>query len=104
MPGKKPKLTKADLLRKIMEVANVDNETALEVYGELFKEIKTALVKGRVVELRGFGTFAVKTRKGRQKARNPRTGEPVQVSNHGVVVFRPGKELRAQAWNVVDQS
>lgn len=102
MPGKKTKLTKADLLRKIQEVTGVDSETAFLLYGEFFKEIKSALVEGRVVELRGFGTFSVKTRKGRLRARNPRTGEPVKVSNHGVVVFRPGKELRAQAWSVLN--
>jgi integration host factor subunit beta len=101
VPGKKPKLTKADLLRKMMDVGDLDSETAFKLYAEIFKEIKTALIKGRVVELRGFGTFSIKTRKGRVRARNPRTGEPVAVSNHGVVVFRPGKELRAQAWSVI---
>lgn len=97
MEAGKSKLTKADLLRVIMEVGGVDAQTAFRLYGELFQMIKSAILSGRVVELRGFGTFAVKVRKGRSRARNPRTGETVQVADHGVVVFRPGKELKAQA-------
>jgi nucleoid DNA-binding protein len=45
---------------------------------------------GKTVELRGFGTFEVKKRKGRKRARNPKTGENVAVKDHGVATFRPG--------------
>jgi len=47
-----------------------------------------------------FGTFEIRTRKGREKARNPKTGEIVPVKTHGVTVFRPGKELKKMAWNL----
>ena len=46
-----------------------------------------------LLELRGFGTFKVRLRKGRA-ARNPRTGEPCTTSNHRAIVFRPGQELK----------
>ena len=36
----------------------------------------------------------------RQCARNPRTGETVSVENHGVAVFRPGKELKNRVWDL----
>jgi integration host factor subunit beta len=52
------------------------------------------------VELRGVGTFEVRTRKGRSKARNPKTGEIVSVEDHGVAAFRPGRELKTTAWSV----
>ena len=55
----------------------------------------------QVVDLRGFGTFEVKTRKGR-KARNPKTGEAVDVADHGVAIYRPGREIKNQVWKVVD--
>ena len=54
----------------------------------------------KVIELRGFGTFEVRTRKGREKARNPKTGDLVAVDTHGVAVFRPGKELKDLVWNL----
>ncbi|HDH02272.1 MAG TPA: integration host factor subunit beta, partial [Nitrospirae bacterium] len=45
------------------------------------------------VELRGFGNFRIKTRNPR-KARNPKTGQSVEVPGKKVVYFRTGKELR----------
>jgi len=66
-------------------------------------EVKAALVRGCVVELRGFGTFEVKVRKARPKARNPKTGESVSVLSHGVVAFRPGRELKHDVWNVAGE-
>jgi hypothetical protein len=46
------------------------------------------------IEIRGFGTFKVRERKSRL-ARNPRTGDPVEVPPRAVPVFKPSKELRA---------
>jgi integration host factor subunit beta len=45
------------------------------------------------VELRGFGAFSVKHRESRT-GRNPRTGEPVQVSEKHTPFFKTGKLLR----------
>ena len=50
-------------------------------------------------ELRGFGTFEVRVRKGKEKARNPKTGEIVSVDKHGVAVFRAGRELKEELWD-----
>ena len=56
-------------------------------------EITGALSRGDRVELRGFGAFAVK-RRDAHSARNPRTGEEVQVDEKTVPFFKTGKELR----------
>ena len=58
-----------------------------------FEEISKALSTGNRVELRGFGAFSVKERPSRV-ARNPRTGEPVDVLEKSVPFFKTGKELR----------
>ena len=69
------------------------------------KLTKAAMIeKDRVIELRGFGTFEIRTRKGREKARNPKTGDLVSVETHGVAIFRPGKELKDAVWNLRDSS
>ena len=52
------------------------------------------------IEIRGFGTFKIRQRKTRM-ARNPRTGDPVEVAARPVPVFKPSKELRAM---VADQN
>ncbi|NQT46869.1 MAG: integration host factor subunit beta, partial [Candidatus Omnitrophica bacterium] len=48
-----------------------------------------SLSKGETVELRNFGIFKVKSRKGRM-GRNPRTGDAVPIPEKKVVTFKPG--------------
>lgn len=94
------KLTKAELIDKIHVKLGLNRSDVHEVIDEVFSELKDGLSEDRVIELRGFGTFEIKTRKGREKARNPKTGELVSVDTHGVAVFRPGKELKDVAWKL----
>ena len=52
------------------------------------------LLEGNTIELRGFGTFEPRLRKGRENARNPKTGESLSSAPHYVVAFRSGRELK----------
>src|SRR5687767_10425927 len=63
-----------------------------EIVQKTFNAIVEALVEERRIELRNFGVFEVKERAAR-KARNPRTGERVDVPEKFVVTFKPGKEM-----------
>jgi len=63
------------------------------IVATVFDEITNALARGDRVELRGFGAFSVKRRPSRT-GRNPRTGEPVDVTEKHVPFFKTGKELR----------
>jgi integration host factor subunit beta len=92
------KLTKAEIVETIAENSGVSKKDIHFIIDSIFEEIRAALVEDKTVELRGFGTFSIRTRKGRQKARNPKTGETIQVKDHGVAVFRPGKELKESSW------
>jgi len=94
------KLTKIDLVDRIYEKSDIEIKNIKVVVDSLLDEIKDALVTNNSVELRGFGTFENRLRKGRAQARNPRTGEIVSVDDHFVVVFRPGKELKNTVWNL----
>ncbi|AFG37994.1 HU family DNA-binding protein [Spirochaeta africana] len=94
------KLTKAEIVETIAEQEGMHRREVQSIVDAFFHEVKGALLEDRVVEFRGFGTFEIRTRKGRDRARNPRTGELVSVENHGVVVFRPGKELKQAAWDL----
>ena len=95
-----PKLTKAQIVESISAEVDVSKKDIHYIIDQFFNEVKAALLEDKVVEFRGFGTFEVRTRKGRERARNPKTGETVQVRNHGVVVFRPGKELKEASWSL----
>lgn len=92
------KLTKAEMVENIAQKSGLSKKDVHFIIDSFFAEVKSALVEDRVVELRGFGTFEIRTRKGRDKARNPKTGETVRVKDHGVAVFRPGKELKEDTW------
>jgi len=98
------KLTKAELIDALYGTLSPSSKTTRkeihELIDGLFSEIKGAILAGKTVELRGFGTFEVKLRKGRTKARNPKTGEIVSVQDHGVAGFRPGRELKKAAWEM----
>jgi integration host factor subunit beta len=51
------------------------------------------LVGGDRVEIRGFGSFTVRERDARE-ARNPKSGDIVQISAKKTPFFKTGKELR----------
>jgi len=94
----KKKLTKADIIDKIYDANRISRKDIHKIIDIVFEEIKRGLAEDKVVELRGFGTFEIRLRKGRQRARNPKTGEIFPVKNHGVPVFRPGQDLKQIAW------
>ena len=96
------KLTKAAIIENLHNKLGLNRMDIHKVIDELFEEIKDGLKDSRIIELRGFGTFEVRVRKGRAKARNPKTGEVVAVERHGVAIFRPGKELKDFVWDITD--
>ena len=98
MTGKK--ITKIEIIDSVYEKTGINRKDIKTAVDLALEEIKDALTKGTLIELRGFGTFEIRIRKGRQKARNPKTGETVSVSSHGIAAFRAGKELRQSVWNL----
>jgi integration host factor subunit beta len=96
------KYTKSDLIDSIYDSTGINRQDIKTVIDLTMKNVKNAIISGNVVELRGFGTFAVRTRKGRSRARNPRTGDPIIVGSHGVPYWKPGRELKRETWNIPD--
>lgn len=86
-------MTKADLVDEIAARTGLTKKDVAETVDELLEGIGRALVQGKHIEIRGFGTFKVKDRKPRI-ARNPRTGEQVPVQARKVPVFKVSKELK----------
>jgi integration host factor subunit beta len=90
---KQPTLTKADLIaevEKITELKRSDSETIVET---IFENIILALQKGDKIEIRGFGSFRTRDRRGRV-GRNPKTGAKVEVPPKKIPFFKPSKELK----------
>lgn len=87
-------MTKAEIVEEISEKLGLTKKDIARVVDIFFEIVKEGLRNEEHIELRGFGTFEVKTREERE-ARNPKTGEAVTVPKRKVPYFRPGKELKA---------
>jgi len=88
------KFTKSDITDSLYEKTKMNRKDIRQVMDCFIDELKDALIDGYVIELRGFGTFEVRMRKARKKARNPKTGQTVSTNSYGSVAFRPGRELK----------
>ena len=98
MPAKK--FTKADIIDALYEKTGMSRTEIRSAVDFFIDEMKEALMRRQIIELRGFGTFEVKIRKARPRARNPRTGENIVIHSHGVVSFRSGRELKQAVWTI----
>ncbi len=90
-------MTKKEIVKTISEECGLTQLKTKEVVQKTFEAIIATLVgdSRHRIELRNFGVFEVKKRAAR-KARNPRTGERVEVAEKYVVTFKPGKEMEEQ--------
>lgn len=86
-------MTKKDIIMKISEETGLKQVDVKEVVQRTFDLIIERLRSGGTVELRNFGIFKVKTRKGRL-GRNPRTGESVNIPDKKVVSFKAGMKMK----------
>ncbi len=89
-------MTKADLVEKVATHVHLTKKDTEVVIDTIFQSISQALAAkdDSKVELRGFGSFRVRSRRART-GRNPQTGIAVQVPAKRVPYFKPGKELKA---------
>src|SRR5260370_32377982 len=85
-------VTKKEIVKQISERIGMTQLKTKEIVQLTFDAILDTLLEDKRIELRNFGVFEVKQRKAR-KARNPRTGERVDVPPKNVVTFKPGKEM-----------
>jgi len=87
-------MTKPQLIDAIHEKSTgLTKLQVANVVDAMIKAMTTALAQGGKVEIRGFGNFKVRQREAR-KARNPKTGEMIEVPAKRVPHFKPGKELK----------
>jgi integration host factor subunit beta len=90
---KQPTLTKADLIEEVLKVAELPRKESETIVETIFESIIEALQKGDKIEIRGFGSFRTRQRRGRI-GRNPKTGEKVEVPAKKIPFFKPSKELK----------
>lgn len=87
-------MTKSEIIKRLKDkYPQLQIEEASRIVDLLFNEMANALVNKNRIEIRGFGTFSLRKREART-ARNPKTGEKVEVKERYVTYFRAGKGLK----------
>jgi len=94
-------VTKKEIVKAIADDIGLTQLKTKEIVQKTFDAIVDTLVTDKRIELRNFGVFEVKKRAAR-KARNPRTGERVDVAEKYVVTFKPGKEMEERVKQMSD--
>ena len=83
-----------DLVNNLSSKLSLEKDEITQIVDTVLDGVKEILSEGSSLEIRGFGTFEVKIRKGKKNARNPKNGEKVETKPHYVVSFKPGIELK----------
>jgi DNA-binding protein HU-beta len=86
-------VNKSEMIDQIAKSADVSKAAAGRALDATVAAIKTAMKKGGMVTLVGFGTFYVGKRAARS-GRNPRTGASIKIKAARVPKFRAGKALK----------
>lgn len=86
-------MNKASIVEAVHAVLGTSKADAERAVETVIESIVGSLKKGQEVSIAGLGIFSVKTRAARQ-ARNPRTGETLQVQAMRVPKFRAAKALK----------
>jgi integration host factor subunit beta len=89
-------MTKAQIIERVSEqVSGLTKRQAEIVVNTLFNSIRNSLQRGDKTEIRGFGSFRLRSRR-MKEGRNPKTGATVAVPAKKVPFFKAGKELKEQ--------
>ena len=86
-------VTRADLSEAVYQEVGLSRNESSDLVESVLDEIAGALVRGEMVKISSFGSFAVR-QKGQRVGRNPKTGEEVPILPRRVLVFRPSHVLK----------
>ncbi len=86
-------MNKSQLIEALAKAEELTIKKAELVVNTLFENMTDALVNNERIEIRGFGSFKVKSYDGYQ-GRNPKTGEIINVGKKKLPFFKVGKELK----------
>lgn len=86
-------VTKAELIEEVIRITELPRKESETVVETVFESIIEALQKNDKIEIRGFGSFRTRQRRGRI-GRNPKTGAKVEVPPKRIPFFKPSKELK----------
>lgn len=85
-------MTKADIVKDIAASTGIEKQVVLQVVEGLMETIKTSMINGDEVFLRGFGSFIIKHR-AEKAARNITKNTTMVIPAHNIPAFKPAKSF-----------
>jgi len=86
-------MIKADIVKQIAKQLGVREHDALAIVDTIIESVKDVIIRDGRLEIRDFGVFQIKERKGRI-GRNPKNKVEYPIPPHKVVTFKSGKEIK----------
>lgn len=88
-------MTKADIVKEIARQTGIEKAVVLEVVEAMMERIRTSMINGEEVFLRGFGSFIIK-RRAEKVARNISKNTTIVIPAHNIPAFKPAKSFQEQ--------
>ena len=85
-------MTKAEIVSEIAAKTGLEKQVVLTVVESMMDTIKTSMINGNEVFLRGFGSFIIK-RRAEKTARNISKNTTIIIPAHNIPAFKPAKEF-----------
>ena len=85
-------MTKAEIVSEIAAKTGLEKQVVLTVVESMMDTIKTSMINGNEVFLRGFGNFIIK-RRAEKTARNISKNTTIIIPAHNIPAFKPAKEF-----------
>lgn len=86
-------MNKTDLIAAVASSSGLAKKDVERIIKATIDTITASLLEGEKVQISGFGSFEVKVREARV-ARNPKTGDPMELAATHVPTFKPSKALK----------
>ena len=86
-------MTKADIVEEVVKKIGFPKSQAADIVETVFETMKETLERGEKLKVSGFGNFTPRDKKTRM-GRNPKTGEPMEISSRRVVTFKASPVLK----------
>jgi integration host factor subunit beta len=91
-------MNKSELVKKLSKEKKLNQKKAEAIISTVFGSMTDAIINHDRIEIRGFGSFAIKEY-GSYHGRNPKTGARVMVHSKKLPFFKVGKELKIRINN-----
>lgn len=85
-------MTKAEIVTEIAGKTGIEKQVVMQVVEGMMETIKTSMINGEEVFLRGFGSFIIKHR-AEKTARNISKNTTMIIPAHNIPAFKPAKSF-----------